>query len=437
MIAQPLKTLAERLRAMSVLRVGASASALSLIVAGCSPSVSSNAPDNPFDHAILPGGYAAGSDGAQSGQSAEPHPRKGHGEVTLALIGGARLPEEVAQQFTAETGFTLSVVEVESAADLEHAHADVVAGLDATDAGSAASAGTIASTTPEDTRTPEGTELPQALAGVAYGRDDVCVIADSRWFSANALPLPTSLAELSAADAPKLSVPDPKVTSIGRSFTQSIGMATNGTVDDWVKNAQHALTVTPTAADAIRAWTGARVIPQAYWTRLALTPGIGAHDSPVPGDLGDTAASDKPALSTSEGDSAGHSSRAEEDAASPSSIPLVVAPRSLATLALNNSGSESVAAPIPATCVKRILYVASGPAASDGAESFIAWLSTRRTQRSLAVAGAIDPMNEDVRADTAAQWFLTADPSVGDLDSAAIEATATWGELWARGLAAH
>ena len=70
---------------------------------------------------------------------------------------------------------------------------------------------------------------------------------------------------------------------------------------------------------------------------------------------------------------------------------MVVAPASLASAALTNTGAESYGAPVAPTCIARTLYAAgvpSGGALSDGAASLIAWLQGGAAQRALAEAGA-------------------------------------------------
>ena len=70
-------------------------------VAACTPSVSSSAPRDPFASPIVPGQSARASSGTGGhGTIDAPTPRSGSGTVTVALVGGAQLPTETAQEFT-------------------------------------------------------------------------------------------------------------------------------------------------------------------------------------------------------------------------------------------------------------------------------------------------------------------------------------------------
>ena len=195
--------------------------AASTTVAACSPSVSSSAPRDPFAAPIVPGQSARASAGSGGGHGTidAPTPRSGSGTVTVALVGGAQLPTETAQEFTKATGFTVAVVPVDGVDAVAKAEADVVLGLDGADALQASAAGTVADAAPQDTTTLAGTAVDGAPAAVAYGRDDVCVIADKSWMSANNRPLPTSFADLSSPRVRALlAVPDPASSSVGRAF---------------------------------------------------------------------------------------------------------------------------------------------------------------------------------------------------------------------------
>ena len=149
--------------------------AASTTVAACSPSVSSSAPQDPFAAPIVPGqsARASAASGGGHGTIDAPTPSSGSGTVTVALVGGAQLPAETAQEFTKATGFTVAVVPVDGVNAVAKAEADVVLGLDGADALQASAAGTVADAAPQDTTTLAGTAVDGAPAAVAYGRDDV------------------------------------------------------------------------------------------------------------------------------------------------------------------------------------------------------------------------------------------------------------------------
>ena len=101
-------------------------------LAACTPSVSSRAPQDPFGAPVVPG-QGIEEEGIE-GTIDAPSPRTGTDTVTVALVGGAQLPTEMAQAFTEETGFSVAVVPIDGVDSLPRAGADVVLGLDGADA---------------------------------------------------------------------------------------------------------------------------------------------------------------------------------------------------------------------------------------------------------------------------------------------------------------
>ena len=344
-------------------------------VAACTPSVSSSAPRDPFASPIVPGQSArASSSTAGHGTIDAPTPRSGSGTLTVALVGGAQLPMETAQEFAKATGFTVAAVPVDGVDALSKAGVDVVLGLDGADALQATAAGTIAASAPQDTATLAGTVVDGAAAAIAYGRDDVCVIADKSWMSANGRPLPTSFGDLTSPRIRALlTIPDPASSSVGRAFVQEAAAQTG--------------------------------------------EGLGSFAHVSEGYLSEVV-----------GASAGSSG----------AYPLIVAPRSLAAAAATNTGADSYGTAISSTCIARIMYAAptSSPA-SDGAESLIAWLQGETAQRSLATTGAVYPIDGVLAADTKAGWLMgiTGDPIVADETVGSLDAMSAWLATWTSALA--
>ena len=378
-------------RARSVFALSALVVAASTIAA-CTPSVSSSAPRDPFASPIVPGQSArASSSATTAGTIDAPTPRSGSGTVTVALVGGAQLPMVTAQEFTKATGFTVAVVPVDSVAGLAKTNADVVVGLDGADALQASAAGSIAAVAPQDTVTLSGTAVEGAAAAVAYGRDDVCVIAVKSWMSANGRPLPTSFGDLTSPRIRALlAVPDPASSSVGRAFVQEAASQTGEGLGSFAQSLNPR--VDASLGATIGAWTAGTHVSEEYLSEIA-----GAS------------------------------------AATSGAYPLVVAPRSLAAAAATNTGADSYGTPISSTCIARIMYVAAtGSSASDGAESLIAWLQGETAQRSLATTGAAYPIDGVLAADTKAGWLMgitgeavVADETIGSLD--ALDAfLATW-----------
>lgn len=377
--------------ALSALALAASA------LAACTPAVSSSAPRDPFASPIVPGQSARASAGGGRATIDAPSPRSGSGTVTVALVGGAQLPTETAQAFTEATGFTVAVVSIDGVGSLPKTSADVVLGLDGADAVAASAAGTIASTAPRDTSTLAGTAVEGAAAAIAYGRDDVCVIADKSWLSANGRSLPTSFADLTSPRVRSLlALPDPTSSSVGRAFVQEAAAQTGEGLGAFAQSLSPR--IDPSLGAAVGVWTAGGHVSQGYVGQL-----VGG------------------------------------EAEASGAYPLVVAPRSLAAAAATNTGADSYGAPVSSTCIARILYAApTASPASDGAESLIAWLQGERAQRLLATAGSAYPIDGGVAADTKAAWLMgiSGDAVVPDETVASPEAINAWLATWNSALSA-
>lgn len=317
--------------------------------------------------------------------------------MTVALVGGAQLPMETAQEFTKATGFTVAAVPVDSVDELAKTNADVVLGLDGADALQASASGAIAAVAPQDTVTLSGTAVEGAAGAVAYGRDDVCVIADKSWMSANGRPLPTSFGDLTSPRIRALlAVPDPASSSVGRAFVQEAAAQTGEGLGSFAQSLNPR--VDPSLGATVGAWTAGAHVSDGYLSEV-----VGA--------------------------SAGTSG----------AYPLVVAPRSLAAAAATNTGADSYGTPISSTCIARIMYAAAtGSSASDGAESLIAWLQGESAQRSLATTGAAYPIDGALAADTKASWLMgiTGEAVVADETVGSLDALDAWLATWSSALAA-
>ena len=254
-------------RARSVFALSALAVAATT-VAACSPSVSSSAPRDPFASPIVPGQSArASSSAAGHGTIDAPTPRSGSGTVTVALVGGAQLPMETAQEFTKATGFTVAAVPVDGVDELAKTNADVVLGLDGADALQASASGAIATVAPQDTVTLSGTAVEGAAGAVAYGRDDVCVIADKSWMSANGRPLPTSFGDLTSPRIRALlAVPDPASSSVGRAFVQEAAAQTGEGLGSFAQSLNPR--VDPSLGATVGAWTAGAHVSDGYLSEV-------------------------------------------------------------------------------------------------------------------------------------------------------------------------
>ena len=342
-------------------------------VAACTPSVSSSAPRDPFASPIVPGQSARASSGTGGhGTIDAPTPRSDSGTVTVALVGGAQLPTETAQEFTKATGFTVAVVPVDGVDALSKAGADVVLGLDGADALQATAAGTIAASAPQDTATIAGTVVDGAAAAIAYGRDDVCVIADKSWMSANGRPLPTSFGDLTSPRIRALlTVPDPASSSVGRAFVQEAAAQTGEGLGSFAQSLNPR--VDSSLGGAVAAWTAGAHVSEGYLSEV----------------VGASAGAD------SYGTAISSTCIARIMYAAPTSSP-----------------------------------------ASDGAESLIAWLQGEAAQRSLATTGAVYPIDGVLAADTKGGWLMgiTGDPIVADETVGSLDAMSAWLATWSSAL---
>lgn len=375
---------------------GATAAAAALVLAGCSASVAPGTAvsDDPFSRPVVPGApTAASGTGGQSGAAQSgwqaPTPRRGHGTVTAVVPAGSELPEDAVRDFLRATGFTLVQVPTDpdalgSATALTGA--DVVVGLDATQAWQATSAHLLAGATPQDALPVDGTELAEAPAAVAYARDDVCVLADTQWFAANKARVPSTLDELAAkGTAGLLVIPDPATSVAGRAFVQATAAATGSGAAAWWNGLLAAGATVATPAAATAAWTA-------------------PTDAPASADK-----------------------------------PLTVATQSTAAHTLNNTGTESSSAAIAATCLRRDLYTAAtaAPANADGAESLMAWLQGDTAQQTLVAGAVASPLDESLAADSPIGWFATPGDKARTLTADQVRATPGWLKAWTQVLSSR
>lgn len=364
-----------------------------MVLAGCSASVDPSADPtrDPFAQPVVPGAQSGAANGARPGilpgvpNPDTPRPRHGRGVVTALVPAGSTLTEAAVRSFRATTGFSLRQVEV-PADDLATGApagttADVLLGLDPDQALEAGADGLLADGAPEDTPAPEGTALAGAPAASAYARDDVCVLADREWFSANDYALPTSFADVADSGwAGDLLVPDPAGSVVGRAFTRAAQAGLGSGVDAWWS----ALTT-----GGVR--TGAPEDLQAEWTAAS-----GAVDG---------------------------------------GRPMLVAPRSLAAATLNDTGTESLAAAVPGTCLDRPLYsaISATPANADGAESLVAWLRGPVAQRDLATRGVAQPLEAGDAQGTVTEWSAPSTDQPLTLDEADVPAARERAGTWSAG----
>lgn len=166
---------------------------------------------------------ACSSDGTSPGTDGTAA-RQGDAEVVLVTYDSFALPEAAAQEFTARTGATIRVVASgDAGAVLTKAllsagapEGDVLFGVDSSLAGRVLAEDMLEPFTPADLdQVPASVRLPGELGELLTPVDtgEVCVLADSAWFAARSIPLPTDLGSLTDPTYRDLLVVQSPVTS--------------------------------------------------------------------------------------------------------------------------------------------------------------------------------------------------------------------------------
>lgn len=344
-----------------------------VLLAACTPAVSPSYESvDPFDKPIEVNGRGAqASQPASEGSLGAPEPLKGSGSVKIAVMEGQTLPASVEEAFHKHTGFTLEQKEMTSASQISGLGVDAVIGLGANDLFEGASA---LGTTPALDLVPEGTGVEGAASELAYGRDDVCVLADRGWMSANRRSMPSGIDMLASADhAQLLAFPDPNHSSPSALFIAGARAKLGEGLGQWASDMRTGGGFIASQEEANSSWT--------------------AIES------------------------------AHSDAHPPR--PLMIAPMSAIMRSTTNTGVEAAAQALDASCVQRYLYAAPAADAANekGATSFMTWLLTWSGQRALAEAGAVYPLDPEAVENTPAHWFLTPKSDALVLDEAAIKGT--------------
>ncbi|MBJ2329617.1 hypothetical protein JFX23_07540 [Schaalia cardiffensis] len=344
-----------------------------ILLAACTPAVSPSYESvDPFDKPIEPNGMGAqASQPASEGSLGAPEPLKGSGSVKLAVMEGQRLPASVEEAFHRYTGFTLEQKEVASASHILGLGVDAVIGLGANDL---FEAGSALGTTPALDLVPEGTGVEGVASELAYGRDDVCVLADRGWMSANRRSMPSGIEILASADhAQLLAFPDPDHFSPSALFIAGARAKLGEGMGQWAFDMRAGGALIASQEEANSSWT-------------ALEP--------------------------------------PQSDAQPSR-PLMIASMSAIMRSTTNTGVEAAAQALAASCVQRYLYAAPAADAANekGATSFMTWLLTWSGQHALAEAGVAYPLDPQAVENTPAHWFLTPKSDALILDETAIKNT--------------
>ncbi|QWW19363.1 hypothetical protein I6B53_09755 [Schaalia sp. 19OD2882] len=385
-----------RVRAIALLATGAA------LLGGCTPAAGQGA--SPFDDPFA--AQSARVDTGESGQSGAAEAAlslpRGSGQVRVAHPLGHPLPASFVSAFEDASGYTLVPVAVASAADAR-GRADVMVGMDDADTLAAAADGALPGTAPQDVTPVKDTELAGAPAALAYGRDDVCAVADLSWFSANGAAMPTNLDELAQSDrAGLLAVPDPEHFAEGRAFAQYLAK---------VKGEEAAAFVADLGAKGVRIVQGDADRALDAWTGGAYVRTRDTHWALAAGDGGEGAQSAQ---------SGSRTHPVVEDPSIPAegSRPIIVGTQSLLVRAGDASGAQTTAAVIGGTCLARTLRASllEGASNTAGATSFLTALTQDAGQALIGRTGWAAPLAQ-VDAESPAGWFLAPTADAAGLEA--------------------
>lgn len=332
------------------LRVGSAiATALLLTLAGCTLGGGDDGGDDDTgtggstNGTDAPTGDGAATDGATSDRAG--------GEVALVAHDSFTLPEELIEQFEADTGYTLLVTTPGDAGGVVNEllltagspSADVVYGIDNAYATRAIAGGILQPYVPdslpasaEDLRVED-----ELLTPIDFG--DVCLNIDTTWFEDDGRPAPESLEDLASEQYADLTVvTDPNVSSPGMALLLA--------------------TVAEYGEDGF----------EQYWQRL-LDNGLRVVDSWSDAYYVDFTASG--------GDR-----------------PIVLSYSSSPAATVTEDGESSTTAALLETCVRQVEYagVVAGAENPDGARAVIDWLLSEDVQAALPDSIYMYPVSDAV-----------------------------------------
>ncbi len=321
------------------------------------------------------------------------------GEVVLVTHESFAAPEEVLEQFAAETGHTVTVQPTGDAGGVTNRLVltqssplgDVVFGVDNTFASRAVNEGVLAEYTPE--QLPDGVEehaLPgdgaQYLTPIDYG--DVCVNIDDVWFAENEVEPPQTLEDLTEPAYEDLFVtPGATTSSPGMAFLLAtiaeFGQGEDGWQQYWTELMDNGTRVTSGWSDAYS---------------VDFTAGGGDGDRPI-----------------------------------------VLSYASSPPYTVPEGGDEPTTSALLDTCLRQVEYagVIEGAANPEGARALVDFLVSTDFQSTIAENMFVYPVNDEVELpEDWSRWAEVAeDPHT--IDPAEVEDNReewlrTWGEITTR-----
>lgn len=402
----------------------ATAAVCAVALSACSPAVGPDATpfDDPF--ATRPPRWQSTDTQASGSVISGLVLARGSGDLRVAYPVGHPLPATFVSAFEQASGYTVVPVPVHSPSEAA-GHADVLIGMDDSDVKAAEAASLLSGLPPE--KIEKDPDFPASSTALAYGRDDVCAVADLSWFSANKTPLPTSLADLATPEFGKLlAIPHGQGSTEGRAFAQLLSATPPADVNGMLTGFIHAgATVVSADSDGlVDKWTAGPYV-RAHDQRWAYVAAPHNED-----ETGETVQSAAPSHS-------GTSATPDQiTAPAQDARPIIVGTQSLLTRAGDTTGGQSPAAIVSGTCVRRTMWAGTlrDSAQKAGGDTFLDALQQDAGQHLIAESGWLAPL-AGTFPETPSAWFLGPDSKAVTLEAGAHDPQSvkkildTWGAI--------
>lgn len=327
------------------------------------------------------------------------------GDLHVIVDEETGLPHMLVQDFSELTGVTVRVVTVNKSQG--QVAADLFVGFDENSLTGSIDTEILAQKAPQGGAPTH--PIAARPAAVDYARDDVCMLADTQWFAANKLVVPTDLKLLAEGANPQFVTLAPAQSSTAALFDQQVTrVLSGGTAQWWAKVKAGA--VDPASWEEAAQASSVRVLAQSQTREVPGRP-VWAGEAPAPNPR---AASDGEESQTTqpEGAQSGQVDGAQSSSTDPRRVsadrPLRVAPVSVAARATTNTQTSGYMKPIPGSCAERYLYVIPARNVNNAAavEAFVTYLQSPRAQQILAHTGTAIPLDAAHATGTPVEWFV-------------------------------
>lgn len=325
------------------------------------------------------------------------------GQLHVVVDEETGLPRMLVDDFSTLTGVKVNVVTVNQ--DQGEVVADLFVGFDDISLTGSIDAEILAQ------KALEGIEPSHPIAGrpaaVDYARDDVCLLADTQWFAANKILIPTDLKLLAEGTNPQLLALAPARSSTAAHFERQVTRALSQSADQWwIKVKAGALE--PSSWEQAAQASSVRVLAQPQTREVPGRPQwAGEVPAPHPLNMSDT---DRP----QSGQPDSPQSLVPNDLHATASRPLRVAPVSVAARATTNTQTSGYMAPLSGSCSERYLYVIPARSVTNASavEAFIIYLRSPRAQQILAHTGTAIPLDVAHATGTPVEWYVLNEETV-------------------------